>query len=52
MIYFNGDTKRQVVARVAAQLKRGGHFLVGHSETLNELTDAVKPVAPSIYRKP
>jgi chemotaxis protein methyltransferase CheR len=52
MIYFNGDTKRQVVARVAALLKRGGHFLVGHSETLNDLTDAVKPVAPSVYRKP
>jgi chemotaxis protein methyltransferase CheR len=52
MIYFNGDTKRRVAARVIAQLKRGGHLLVGHSETLNELTDAVKPVAPSIYLKP
>src|ERR1700733_7327852 len=52
MIYFNGDTKRGVVARAIALLKRGGHFLVGHSETLNDLTDAVQPVAPSIYRKP
>jgi chemotaxis protein methyltransferase CheR len=52
MIYFNGDTKRGVVARAVALLKRGGHFFVGHSETLNELTDAVQPLAPSIYRKP
>ena len=52
MIYFNGDTKREVVARTVALLKRGGHFLVGHSETLHELTDAVQPVAPSVYRKP
>jgi chemotaxis protein methyltransferase CheR len=52
MIYFNGDTKRRVAARVIAQLKAGGHLLVGHSETLNEMTDAVKPVAPSIYLKP
>jgi len=51
MIYFNGDTKRQVVARVTAPLKPGGHFLIGHSETLNEISDAVRPVMPSVYRK-
>lgn len=52
MIYFNGDTKRQVVARVLAPLKRGGLFCIGHSETLNDVTDALVQVAPSIYRKP
>jgi chemotaxis protein methyltransferase CheR len=51
MIYFNGDTKRQVVARVTAPLKPGGHFIIGHSETLNEISDAVRPVMPSVYRK-
>lgn len=52
MIYFNGDTKRQVVARVLSLLKPGGHFCIGHSETLNDISDAVAQVAPSIYRKP
>jgi chemotaxis protein methyltransferase CheR len=52
MIYFNGDTKRAVVARVLAQLKPGGHFFIGHSESLNDISDAVLQVAPSIYRKP
>jgi chemotaxis protein methyltransferase CheR len=52
MIYFNGDTKRQVVARVLGMLKPGGHFCIGHSETLNEISTTVEPVAPSIYRKP
>jgi chemotaxis protein methyltransferase CheR len=52
MIYFNGDTKRQVVARVLSLLKPGGHFCIGHSETLNEISTAVQQVAPSIYRKP
>jgi chemotaxis protein methyltransferase CheR len=52
MIYFNADTKRQVIARLLAQLKPGGYFLIGHSETLNDLTTAVKAVAPAIYRKP
>lgn len=52
MIYFNDDTKRQVVARVLSLLKPGGHFCVGHSETLNGITQAVQALAPSIYRKP
>jgi chemotaxis protein methyltransferase CheR len=52
MIYFSNDTKRQVVSRVISQLKPGGHFFIGHSETLNDLTTAVLPLAPSIYRKP
>lgn len=52
MIYFNGDTKRQVVARVLSLLKPGGHFLIGHSESLNDISTAVQPLAPSIYRKP
>jgi chemotaxis protein methyltransferase CheR len=52
MIYFNGDTKRQVVARVISMLKPGGHFCIGHSESLNDISDALVPVAPSIYRKP
>lgn len=52
MIYFNAETKRQVVARLVAQLKPGGYFLIGHSESLNDISNAVVPVAPSIYRKP
>ncbi|MES2127270.1 MAG: protein-glutamate O-methyltransferase CheR [Pseudomonadota bacterium] len=52
MIYFNTETKRQVVARVLAQLKPGGILVIGHSETLNDISSAVVPVAPSIYRKP
>lgn len=52
MIYFNAETKRQVVARIVSLLKPGGYFLIGHSESLNDISDAVVPVAPSIYRKP
>ncbi|CAN7682552.1 protein-glutamate O-methyltransferase CheR [Pseudoduganella sp. LjRoot289] len=51
MIYFDGDTKRAVVARVLAQLRPGGHFCIGHSESLNGISDAVEQVAPAIYRK-
>jgi chemotaxis protein methyltransferase CheR len=51
MIYFNLETKRQVVARLLAQLRPGGYFLIGHSETLNDINDTLVAVAPSIYRK-
>jgi len=52
MIYFNADTKRQVVARLLAQLVPGGHFCIGHSESLNEISSAVLQVVPSVYQKP
>ena len=51
MIYFNNETKRQVVARVISTIKPGGYFCVGHSESLNDITTAVQMVAPAIYRK-
>ena len=51
MIYFNDATKREVVARVISTIKPGGHFLIGHSESLNEISQAVQALAPSIYRK-
>ena len=52
MIYFDMETKRQVVARMIPLLAPGGYLIVGHSESLNGVTDALKVVNPSIYRKP
>jgi chemotaxis protein methyltransferase CheR len=52
MIYFNNETKRQVVARVLETIRPGGYFLIGHSESLNDITTKVEQVAPSSYRKP
>lgn len=51
MIYFSAETKREVVARVLAQLKPGGLFCIGHSESLHDITRAVVQVSPAIYRK-
>ena len=52
MIYFNNETKQQIVGRILPVLKPAGHFYIGHSETLNGISDAFQPLAPSIYRKP
>jgi len=51
MIYFDMETKKHVVSQLVRQLKPGGYFMIGHSESLNGITDAVEAVAPSIYRK-
>ena len=52
MIYFDLVTKRQVVAGIIRQLKPGGFLMVGHSESLNGITEAIRLVAPSIYQNP
>jgi chemotaxis protein methyltransferase CheR len=52
MIYFDSDTKVQVVKRLVSHLKPGGYFLVSHSESLNGVTDELRLVKPSIYRRP
>lgn len=51
MIYFELDTKRAVIARLLPLLRPGGHLVIGHSETLNGIGAALRPVQPSVYRK-
>jgi chemotaxis protein methyltransferase CheR len=51
LIYFNAETKRSVVARILTVLRPGGVLLIGHSESLAEVSGAVELVAPAIYRK-
>ena len=52
MIYFDQETKRQVVSRLLPLLRPGGYFLIGHSESLNGVTEDVQLVVPAVYRKP
>jgi chemotaxis protein methyltransferase CheR len=51
MIYFDQKTKQQVVQRMLPLLRSDGYFLVSHSESLNGVTDALRLVSPSVYRK-
>jgi chemotaxis protein methyltransferase CheR len=52
MIYFDPETKTRVVHNLLPRLKSGGHLIIGHSETLNGITDRVASVRPTIYLKP
>ncbi|EKE17763.1 MAG: hypothetical protein ACD_10C00285G0002 [uncultured bacterium] len=51
MIYFDQETKRKVVNNLLPHLAPGGHFIIGHSETLNGLDVALTATRPTIYRK-
>ncbi|HEU0188927.1 MAG TPA: protein-glutamate O-methyltransferase CheR [Gallionella sp.] len=52
MIYFDLEMKRRVVSRVTSLLRPGGYLLIGHSESLNGVTDRLVSVMPAVYRKP
>ncbi len=52
LIYFDIETKRDIVRRIVQQLAPGGYLFIGHSESLNGICDGVSAVRPTIYRKP
>ncbi|AWI76706.1 SAM-dependent methyltransferase [Parazoarcus communis] len=49
MIYFDQETKRKVVAHMLPHLRKDGYFVVGHSETLNGLSDDLASLRPTVY---
>jgi chemotaxis protein methyltransferase CheR len=51
MIYFDTETKRQVVGRLVSVLAAGGYLCIGHSESLHGIRNDLKPVQPAIYHK-
>jgi chemotaxis protein methyltransferase CheR len=52
LIYFSEQERREIVERIVTKLKRGGLLFIGHSETLNRVTDVVRQTRPTIYVKP
>ncbi|SEF66025.1 CheR family methyltransferase [Thauera chlorobenzoica] len=51
LIYFDLPTKQQIVARIARQLRPGGWLFVGHSESLNGVSTALRQERPTVYRR-
>ncbi|MCX7092873.1 MAG: methyltransferase domain-containing protein [Methylobacter sp.] len=52
LIYFDTETKQDIVQRVISVLKPGGYFFISHSETLHSIKTELSMVTPSIYQKP
>lgn len=51
LIYFDVPEKKAIVENVSKRLKKGGHLLIGHSESLFNITQCVKQIKPTIYTK-
>ena len=52
LIYFDSAAKKRIVESVVQQLRPGGLLFIGHSETLNGVTEVARPVVPTVYRRP
>jgi len=51
MIYFNEQTKRELIQKVYNFMEPGGYLFIGMTETLNRNTTPFEIIKPSIYRK-
>ncbi len=51
IIYFDKESKKFLVERVAENLKPGGYLFIGHSESLFGVSDRFELVGKTIYRK-
>ena len=52
MIYFDRPTQEALVAKFCDVMNRRGYLLIGHSESLNNITHPFVYVMPTIYKKP
>ena len=51
MIYFDNETKRELVGRLYGQTAPGGYLLIGHSESLGRDSTQWKYICPAVYKK-
>ncbi len=51
VIYFNKNTQRQLFARFANALTPGGYLIIGHAETLFNISERFELIGRTIYRK-
>ncbi|MFQ5882241.1 MAG: CheR family methyltransferase [Candidatus Methylomirabilales bacterium] len=49
LIYFSAESKVHVVHRLLNHLAPTGYLFLGHAESLNNLTDRVRSVIPTVY---
>lgn len=51
LIYFDKETKEEIVNRVSQRLKKNGLLIISHSENLHGLNCPLKMLRPSIFVK-
>lgn len=51
IIYFNGSTKARVINQLKNMLKIGGYLIVGHSESLFDISQGLEFIENTMYRR-
>lgn len=51
MIYFDSNTKNELIKKFYNSLELGGYLFIGHSESINREETRLKYIMPSVYRK-
>ncbi|NTV89478.1 MAG: protein-glutamate O-methyltransferase CheR [Clostridiales bacterium] len=51
MIYFDNETKSQLVNKFHEWLESGGYLIIGHSESLARNDHGFRYIIPAVYRK-
>lgn len=51
IIYFDKESKKELVSRIAKNLMPGGYLFIGHSESLFGISDRFELVGKTIYQK-
>jgi len=51
MIYFDQQTQARLLSRMAELLRPDAYLFIGHSESINKLTDRFRLVGKTIYQK-
>lgn len=51
MIYFDQQTRRQLIGRLVESLMPGGWLFVGHSESLGREEGGLEYISPAVYRR-
>lgn len=51
MIYFDEDTKKQLLTRMHGYLKKGGYLIIGSTESITSYKSQFLYIRPSIYRR-
>ncbi|NLJ59040.1 MAG: protein-glutamate O-methyltransferase CheR [Tissierellia bacterium] len=51
MIYFNNETKLEIVNKIYEAIKPGGYLFIGHAETIQRNKSKFHYIKPAIYKK-
>lgn len=51
IIYFDTETKKELINRLHSYVKPGGYLILGHSESLSGISDKFELIGKTIYRR-